>query len=75
MDKKQIEKFKAKLVNKQCPICKAPILQYSSIVNCNTITDMEALTYSKIDTSKDYTDIECEYCGYVMKFNTKKLLE
>lgn len=67
--------FKNKLGNRQCPICKTSILQYYSIVNYAAISEPEALIYSKIDTSKDYVDIECAFCGYVMKFNTKKLLE
>ena len=74
MNKEQMLKFRTKLGNSQCPICNVPLFQCYSIATRDIITEQEELFYSQIDTSKDYTDIKCTKCGYVMTFDTEILL-
>lgn len=73
MNKEQMQKFRAKLGNSQCPICAWKILQCYSIINGDTITKQEELFYNEIDISKDCIDMECKRCGYVMTFNKETL--
>ncbi|GAA6257181.1 hypothetical protein F070042J6_30330 [Bacteroides sp. f07] len=75
MNKQQMQKFRTKLGNSQCPICNVPLLKCYSIVSRDTITEQEEICYSPIDTSKDFIDIKCEHCGYMMSFNTELLLK
>lgn len=72
MNKEQMQKFRSKLGGKMCPICKNPILQFYSFAYTE-ITELEKESYNQIDTSKDYVNLECMRCGYIMTFNKEIL--
>lgn len=73
MNKEQMQKFRKKLGNSQCPICTWKVLQCYSIAYKDKISEQEELFYSQIDISKDYINLECINCGYAMTFNKETL--
>ena len=73
MNREQMQKIKNKLRNRRCPACgNSSILPCYNMIN-SEITDIEEMCWNNIDTSKEHTYIECNYCGYIMRFNTDTL--
>lgn len=73
MNREQMQKIKNKLRNRRYPACgNSSILPCYNMIN-SEITDIEERCWNNIDTSKEHTYIECNYCGYIMRFNTDTL--
>lgn len=73
MNKNQMQKIKDRIKNRQCPVCGNTSILPGYNITSSKITDMEEMSWSNIDTSKEHTFIECNNCGYIMTFNTETL--
>lgn len=76
MTREQYEKLQSKIGNKLCPICGATIVNFlydKTDIFRPIHMGIEDFKYVDIP-SKEYDNIECKRCGYVMKFNIEKLL-
>lgn len=76
MEREDYQKIQKKLGLYNCPICNNQVIyccfEKISIFN----QDNQPVSFSAESIpDKDYIEIECQNCGYVMKFNLKTLLK
>ena len=77
MDETHFKSMRGKIKTNLCPMCQYTILffqgDYTNMFN--KVNPMELQHYRDINVPiEKYYNIECNNCGYVLKFNVEKLI-
>lgn len=73
MEREDYEKILRKLGSTNCPICNKETICSILSYHDNTIDDNNEKSFSI--TNDKYIEVECDNCGYVMKFNKETLFK
>lgn len=76
MTEKQYNKLKTKLGFRNCPICNSQAI-YCELNKVNIFSeDGQPVPFEEVEIpDKEYVEVECPTCSFVMKFNVKALFK